>query len=297
MNGFDAARRAALMQDLIGHLTGRPVDLLPFDRVRASLRLKHVVDGGVRDVPIDQIVGSVDRGREFTRAFLPREEALRERWEDLHSLAAGAAGFSPVELYRIGEAYFVIDGHHRVSVARSLGSAMIEARVLELVTPFHLSPEESLEEVLLKSGHAAFLETTGLPSAAAEEVRITLPDGYPRLVEHIEVHRYYRGLEGGREVSWDEAVESWYETVFRPMIGAIRNSGVLAEFPGRTEADLYLFAVEHLQHLRERYAPKVIEPGVAVRHFRWFYRPHTAPRHVLRDWWRKIRRLPEKDQG
>ncbi|HVN74888.1 MAG TPA: hypothetical protein VMT19_01125 [Thermoanaerobaculaceae bacterium] len=290
MTRFDAARRAAVMQDLLGVLTGRPLDLLPFDRVRAGLRLKHTVDRGNRDVPLDRIVGTLGREREFNREFLPREEALRDRWEEVEELAEGPSGFPAVELYQVGDAYFVVDGHHRVSVARSLGLPTIEAHVKEFLTPVPLDPGASIEDVVLNRGLADFLEATGLVPASAEEFRATEPDGYERLLEHITVHRYYRGVETGRGLSWGEAVASWYDSVYRPMIGAIQRSGVMAEFPGRTETDLYLFTMDHVHHLRERYAPKPIPFAVGVRHFRFFYAGGRRLGDRLRAWWRRLRR-------
>ena len=172
MSRFDAARRAALMQDLLRPLRGQPADLLPFDAVREGLRLGHLLDRGVMEVPLDQIVGSLGRERDFTREFLPRDEALRERWEELEELAVGTAGFPSVELYRVGEAYFVVDGHHRVSVARSLGAPAIEARVQEFLSPVTLSPDESLEEVLAKHNLAEFCEITGLAQDAPGRLRL-----------------------------------------------------------------------------------------------------------------------------
>ena len=142
MNGFDNARRIALMQDLLSHLLKRPADLLPFDQVRERLHLLRVVDRGVQDGPLERIVGTVQREREFNRAFLPREEKLRERWEDLEELALGARGFPPVELYRVGDVDFVVDGHHRVK---------------EFVTDVPLDPGASIEDVILKEGLARFL--------------------------------------------------------------------------------------------------------------------------------------------
>jgi hypothetical protein len=285
---FDAARRAALVQDLLGVLKGRPVDLLPFDRVRAGLRLRHTVDRGMQDVPLDRIVGTMGREREFNRAFLPRDEALRERWEEVEGLAEGSAGFQPVELYGVGEAYFVVDGHHRVSVARSLGVPTVEARVREFLTPVPISPDASIEDVILRRGLADFLETTGLVPEG-DEFRVTEPDGYERLLEHITVHRYYRGVETGREPTWSEAVASWRETVYRPMVEAIRRSGIMEEFPKRTETDLYLFTMDHLHHLRERYAPKLVAPTLAVRHFKFFYTGGPSLGERLRSWWRRLR--------
>jgi hypothetical protein len=261
---FDRARREALMGDLLRLLRRRPVDLLPFDEVRERLRLRSLVDRGVQEVPLAAIAGSLGRERDFSRAFLPRSEALRQRWEAVKALAEGPRGFPPVELYQVGRAYFVVDGHHRVSVARALGATAIEARVREYPTPAELGPDASFAQLLLEQGRAEFLDATGLVPGSAEEYRTSEPRGYERLLEHVSGHRYYRGLEERRPVPWDEAVSSWRDTVYRPMVAAIRGSGILEEFPGRTETDLYLFTMDHLHHLRRRYAPETVEPGEAV---------------------------------
>ncbi len=288
MNGFDSARRAAVMQDLLSHLLKKPADLLPFDEVRDRLQLKQVVDRGVQEVPLDRIVGTLEREREFNRAFLPRDENLRERWEELEELAEGARGFPPVELYRVGDVHFVVDGHHRVSVARAKGQPTIEARVKEFSTGVPLSPEASIEDVLLKEGLAGFLAATGLSPATPDEFRVTEPNGYERLLDHISVHRYYRGIELGRPVSWEEAVRSWRDTVYRPMVETIRKSRILEEFPGRTETDLYLFTMDHLHHLRQRYGP-TFPLSRAVRHFELSLSHRRGPLGKLRLWWRRGR--------
>ncbi|MCU0293654.1 MAG: hypothetical protein MUF10_16980, partial [Thermoanaerobaculaceae bacterium] len=223
------------------------------------------------------------------REFLPRDEALRERWVELEELAVGAAGFAIVELYRVGEAYFVVDGHHRVSVARSLGAPAIEAHVQEYLSPVSLSPDESLEEVLAKRSLVEFCEVTNLAQDASGDFVCTHPGGHARLLEHIAAHRYFLGMEWGREPSWPEAVSSWFENVYRPMVGTIRASGVLGEFPGHTETDLYLFVMDHLHHLRERYAGKDVTPVQAARHFRFFFRPRVGLGERLKGWWRRVR--------
>lgn len=276
------------MQDLLSHLLKRPADLLPFDQVRERLHLRHVVDRGIQDVPLERIAGTVQREREFNRAFLPREEALRDRWEDLEELAEGSRGFPPVELYRVGDVDFVVDGHHRVSVARAQGAPTIEARVKEFVTEVPLSAGASLEDVILKEGLAHFLEATGLVPSSSDEFRVTAPNGYERLLDHISVHRYYRGIELARSVPWDEAVESWYETVYRPMIETIARSRILQHFPGHTETDLYLFTMDHLHHLRQRYGP-TFPLSRAVRHFELSLARRKGPLAGLRLWWSRLR--------
>lgn len=252
------------MEDLIATLTGRPVNLLAFDDVREKLQLRHVVNRGVQEVPLERIVGTIGRHREFNRAFLPREESLRERWQDMEQLAEGPRGFPSVELYKVGDAYFVVDGHHRVSVLRALGAETIEARVKEFVTHVPVTYDEPIEETLLRSGLQDLLEATGLAPDGTGDFTVSEPSGYERLLEHINVHRYFRSIEEGYQVSWPDAVASWRDTVYRPMIEVIRSSGILEEFPGRTETDLYLFTMDHLHHLRQRY-PHEIPPERAVK--------------------------------
>jgi hypothetical protein len=287
MSEFDAARRKAFVEEILAFLRRRPSGLLPFEAVREGLRLKRSVDRGIRDVPCDRIVGSVERADEFSRFFLPQDESLRDRWEDVLALAEGPKGFGTVELYEVGEVYFVVDGHHRVSVARSLGARTIEARVIEYLTPVTLQPGDSLEDVLLKGLDADFLEATGLVPDAPGAYRVSVPGGYERLIDHINVHRYYRGIETGRAIGWAEGVVSWRDTVYRPMIDTIRSSGILGTFPGRTETDLYLFMMDHLHHLRERYGQPHVPPVIAVADVRG---DRIAPAGLfgrIRDWVRR----------
>ncbi len=279
--GFDRQRFRALVAEILDLARGRPVGLLPFEDVQERLKLRRLVDRGLAEVPLDRIVGSVGRPREFTRAFLPRSEALRQRWDAVEALAEGPRGFPPVDLYRVGDAYFVVDGHHRVSVARSLGAGTIEARVKEFLTPVPVGPDESLEELLLKGSLADFLEVTGLVPEGPDEYRATVAHGAERLLEHVNVHAYYRWLDTGQPVAWPEAVASWRDTVYRPMVAAIRASGILGDFPGRTETDLYLFLMDHLHQLRQRRQGRPVAPEAAVRHYRLLRR--LARRRPRRD--------------
>ncbi len=263
MADFDDARRRALIADLLRPLLGRPVDLRPFDEVRERLKLRHLVDRGVVEVPLSSIVGTIGREREFSRAFLPREESLRGRWDGVRDLAEGNRGFDAVDLYQVGDAYFVVDGHHRVSVARALGAPTIEARVREFVTPVPLDADTDVEDLVLRGGLADFLDATGLELERPDEYLVSEADAYDRLLDHVSAHRYFLGLDLGRPVSRQEAVVSWRETVYLPMVEAIRTSGVLREFPGKTATDLYLFLMDHLHYLRQQGHPELL-PSQAI---------------------------------
>ncbi len=293
IESFDEAKRAAFLEDLIGFLKGQPVDLLPFDAVRERLRLKQIVDRGVQEVPLDRIVGSLGREHEFNRAFLPRGESLRKRWEEVQELALGSKGFPAVELYYVNDVYFVVDGHHRVSVAKSVGAKTIEGHVKEFRSPILLTPETSIEEVILKTGLVDFLETTGLQQETPTDFIVTSPKGYEQLLDHISVHRYYRGIETGAPVSWEDAVKSWQDRVYLPMIQIIRKHRVLDDFPGHTETDLYLFTMDHLHYLRGRFTAREVAPEQAVRHFAKMTR--TKQRKESATWWkRKAKRKRKK---
>jgi hypothetical protein len=265
---FDAARRAALIRSLLDPLLGHSTELLAFEDVKEKLHLRHLVDRGLQQIPLDLIVGSLGRATEFDRGFLPRREALRERWRRIEQLAEGSEGFPPVELYKVGEVYFVVDGHHRVSVARSLAAPTIEARVQEFSTRVPLSPGDSPRDLLMKQCQVDFLEATGLEPSDSEDFSVTLPQGYQRLLEHISVHRDFRGLEEGREIGREEAVVSWRDSVYRPLLEILRRQEVLAAFPGRTETDLYLFLMDNLHYLREQLGDAAPPPEGAVDDFK-----------------------------
>ncbi|HEY7160070.1 MAG TPA: hypothetical protein VH815_02375 [Acidobacteriota bacterium] len=267
MSDFDRARITAFIDDILSIVQGKPADLLPFHEVRERLHLKQLVDRGIQEIPLAPIVGTVGRERDFNRAFFPREESLRQRWKEVKELAEGPIGFPPVELYKVHDVFFVVDGHHRVSVARSLNAPTIEAHVMEFLSPIPLTPDTSIEELILKSALTDFLETTGLVQEYPGEYEVSIPKGYQRLLDHISVHRYYRGIETKHDISWQDALNSWRDTVYHPMVKAIRKSGILEQFPDKTETDLYLFVMDHLHNLRQRYGKASDQRDRLLKHF------------------------------
>lgn len=284
MSDFDAARRAAFMSDLVRLLRREPVDLLPFAAVGERLRLRRLVDRGLLEIPLDRVVGSLGRSQEFNRAFLPREESLRDRWQAVERLAHGPVGFAPIEVYQVGEAYFVVDGHHRVSVARRLGATTIEAWVRELDTRVPVTAQDSIESIVAREGLVDFLEATGLADADPDCFRTTLGAGYERLLEHIAVHRWFLGIERGAPVRWDEAVGHWREAIWDPVVTRIAESGICESFPGRTPGDLYLFTMDHLHRLRQLYGDEEIGPRDAIEALGLAHRKARGLRGRLRAW-------------
>jgi nucleotide-binding universal stress UspA family protein len=251
---FHRARRSASLQHIIAQITGKSIDLLPYDDITRRLRASGRTERGLMEVPIEKIVGSVGRYSDYSRSFLPLRDSDQERWAGVmvEITAPGRAGLPPVELYKIGEAYFVNDGHHRISVAKRLHSKYISAYVTEIPTSIPLSSEVTPEELILKEEYAKFLNHTKLHEYYPDaDLQLSFPGLYAALLEHIKVHRYYMGIEALNEISDEDAVKHWYETVYQPIITLIRDLAIMHEFPGRTEADLYVWISDHRTYLQK----------------------------------------------
>lgn len=263
---FNKARTQAFWSTIWGRLRGENNDLLNFQEVKQKLRLSDERYLGLQEVPLDKIVGSVGRYNDFTRKFLPKRSVNRDRWKavDLFSLRQG---YPPVELYKVGDAYFVIDGNHRVSVAQANDMATIEAYVTELRTDIPFDSHTTAKDLWIKEGYAHFLRETRLNLLQpGSQVILTEPDRYSEILEHLEVHRYYMGIECDCPPTWDEAVISWYEHVYLPMVAAIRDHHMLEDFPNRTEADMYVWLMRHQAELYEMYGQPPA-PEETVNHF------------------------------
>jgi hypothetical protein len=216
-------------------------------------------------IPIANIVGSVGRYRDFDRAFLPLSGADAERWKRLDVALNELRNLPPIDVYKIGDVYFVRDGNHRVSVAKANGLTSIEANVTEIEARVSLAPDVDIDDLIIKAEYAHFLEQTGLDDTRPDQaIELTEPGLYENLLEHIEVHCYYLGLQWEREPTLGEAAASWYDTVYLPIIQAIRETEVMKEFPQRTEADLYLWVAYHSERLRERYGVMPPDKEVAA---------------------------------
>ena len=270
LRDFDRSRRKAFVQTLLSLIKSKSLALLPFEEVRDQLRLRSPQYQGLQEVPLDQIVGSVGRYQDFTRTFLPLSDDLRERWAAVEDRVR-EGGLPPVELFKVDSAYFVRDGNHRISVARAQGVTDIEAFVWEYPSLVPLNPDDDLDDLLIKRGYVAFLEKTRLNTLRPDQrIEMTAPGRYRDLLEHIEVHRFFQNMERSLEISFEEAVCSWYDNVYMPIVRVIRKQSILSRFPGRTEADLYIWISRWKYELSERYgkpisAEKAVDDFIATK--------------------------------
>lgn len=200
--------------------------------------------GGVKEIPVDRIVGSAAsdaKASDFDPGFLPVNRRMRERWTRIYQAMVEGDELPPIDVYKVDDNYYVIDGHHRVSVARTLDRPMINARVINVRTRAPLGPDVDAAALLQAAEYAAFLETTQLhrtrPVARLECSRL---GRYDEILKHILGHAYFLAREQNREVPLREAAASWYDNVYLPITKAIRKHRVLDQLPGWTEADLYV---------------------------------------------------------
>ena len=294
---FNVARRRAFVQTVLAELSGRSDDLLCFDDVQEQLRLSEPIqDATLEEIPIDKIVGSVGRYRDFNRAFLPRGQIDPQRWVRIDRLRRQAK-LPPIAVLKISDVYFVQDGNHRVSVARARGDKTIRARVVEIPVRVPLGPATSADDLILKAGYAEFLEKTSLDRSFPDQrIELTRPGGYHSLLQHVEVHQFYMGLRSRHYPTLAEAATNWYQNVYLPVVEQIRQFDILRQFPGRTEADLYLWIAENRARLQISYgAPAKMQEAVGD-----FAEEHYIP--ALRRWIRRLhhrlfpkRLLPEPE--
>jgi len=264
---FQKARFKAFVNRVWGTLSGQPTTLLSYDDIKEKLRLGGPIYRGVQTVRVDQIAGSLNRYHEFDRVFLPASDKLAARWQSVNRAFYQEISLPPVVLYKVGQVYFVVDGHHRVSVAREQGQIYIEAEVRECATRVDLTPDIRLEDLVILGNKVNFLERTSLDALRPDaDIQVTIPDGFDRMLEHIAVHRYFMGIDWKRDISEQEAVLHWYDTVYLPVVRVIRDTDILKDFPGKTEADLYLWVLDRQRYLADE-GESLQPPETAARTF------------------------------
>jgi hypothetical protein len=263
---FSRARRRAFLRRIGAYLRRDPGSnqLLSFDEVKGALGAVSQVYLGMREVSVSKIVGSVGRHRDFDRAFLPSKPDLGTRWRRIDEIMDRGEELPPVSLYKIGDAYFVQDGNHRVSVARQRGVEMIDAEVIELRSRVPLDSALTARDLLHKLEYRHLLERVPF-DRVLPEIKIQFSDvsDYRKLATYVEAHGFRLSQLWRRYVSPEEVLRDWYEYGYSPIAQMIREERILDAFPGRTELDLYLWIVYHRERLALEARDERISPQAA----------------------------------
>ncbi|GAC70776.1 hypothetical protein [Gordonia soli] len=239
---FARMRRAAELSRLAHWFTRQPADvntILPFDEVVAALGRIGETALGLQQVEVSSIVGSVDRTKDFDRYFRPTSSRIRERWQRLAAAQRRGESMPPVQLYRVGSMHFVIDGHHRVSIAIARHLKIIDAYVTEIHT--RISPEgiNAPSDLVLKDHRRLFLSRVPLVGAQAEAIRVSDPFDYAELAEAIEAWGFRLSQEVGEFLSRPEVARRWFGEEFLPVVRMGRRAEILPEVT--SDAELYMW--------------------------------------------------------
>ena len=266
---FQQARKQAAMQQLLARFRGDGDKLLPFNEISQQLHpTGEMIAHGAQEIPLTKIVGSVSRHEDFTRSFLPKRDADLERWAGVRTAVSDMVGMPPIAVYQIGDAYFVQDGNHRVSIARRLDSKTITAYVIEVKTRVPFSADDYPNEIICKAHYADFLAQTNLDKLRPEaDLTMTFCGQYRVFLEQIasgcKAVTPNQNLLSSSDIE-NQAVVCWYDQIFLPVIQIIRNLGILHHFPERTEADMYLLLSERRNQLEQELGWQVeMESGVS----------------------------------
>jgi len=284
LEDFDTARARGFRRSLLAMLTRRAGRLRSIDSMLRAAGLEGRSYGGVYEIPVDKIAGSVApdaKTTDFDPRFLPLTRRLRDRWTRIYQAMVEGDELPPIDVYKVDDKYYVIDGHHRVSVARSLGRPTINARVVNVRTRAPLGVGTDAAALLNAAEYAEFLEVTQLHRTRPEaRLQCSRLGRYDEILAHITGHRYFLSVEQHRDVPLQESAASWYDNVYSPVAAAIRKYRVCDQLPGWTEADIYVEVTRRWLELSKEGLEAGPDPAVQA----------LLAEHA-RTWWRRRRRI------
>jgi hypothetical protein len=240
---FTRARRHRALARLTARLRREPSDvnvILPFDEVVDALGRAGERDLGLKSIPLDSIVGTVDRNKDFDRSFRPTSGRVRGRWQRIAEAQRRGRDMPPISVYRVGDLHFVRDGHHRVSVAGAQGRTHIDAYVVEVQTRVSPDAEIRPSDLPVKGHERLFRERVPLSPEAQQRVRPSDPWDYGCLAEGVEAWGLRAIQARGEFMSREEVAEAWFREDYLPVVATLREAGLLA---GQNETDLYMRVV------------------------------------------------------
>ena len=250
---FDSAHFKAVMQGIFSTFRWKKPELLSLYEVTKLIKPENETYLGMRAIEVKKIIGSENRYHDFSMAFYPKNNSLKHRWESVDAARLDNVTLPPISVYKLGEWYFVRDGNHRVSVAKSEGLDYIDAEVVELSSEIPLEEGMTLNELkkrVVAHERQRFIEQYNPTYLPMDKIVFSTPGAYPEMVHHILVHKYYINEHIERELSFQEGAESWYKNVYSPIVDALDKEHLRSHFPGSTDADIYMWLVRRWDEMK-----------------------------------------------
>ena len=265
---FNKAHRHAVFQQLFSAFRWSNPDLLSLYEVTKLIKPEAEAYKGMQTIPVAKIIGSENRYHDFSSAFYPKNTRLQTRWESVDAARIDDVILPPISVYKLGDVYFVRDGNHRVSVARTQGVEFIDAEVVELTSKIPLEEGMTLNEIrkrVVEYERERFIEQFEPDYLPMDRIVFTTPGSYPEMVNHILVHKYYINMDRKEEISFEEAAQSWYDNVYSPIAKVIREEDLLFYYPGQTVGDIYMWLVKRWDQDKREKQKSLEEIGEEVQ--------------------------------
>ncbi len=254
---FNKARNKAFFNEIQHLLSPDEAKLISFSDIKKILKPSNEVYKGMQVVPISLIVGSEGRYNDFDNHFFPKSNFLKTRWEHVDMAHYQDITLPPVSLYELGGLYFVRDGNHRVSVAKMKGIENIDAEVISLQSEIKLKPGSTkiqmVKQVIEYEKRLFYAETCFGDITDYWCLNFSTPGQYDVVYNHILCHKYYINSNQSEEISMEDAILSWFNNVYMPVIKAIESQKIIKSFKGRTLSDLYMFLIKYWDELKQRF--------------------------------------------
>jgi len=261
IDDFYKARNKALFNDLQHFLVPDESKLLSFSEIKKMLKPQNEVYMGMKAVPVKDIVGSEGRYHDFDNHFFPRNMHLKNRWTSIDKAHLKNIILPPIVLYEISGLYFVRDGNHRVSVAKAQGVEMIDAEIVSLQSEIKLKPGMTIRQIqkaVIQYEKRVFYNETGFGDITdCWNLDFSSPGQYDVLYQHIQIHKYFINQASTEEISMEDAILSWYHTLYIPIVNVIKHRHILRKFKHRTPADLYVWIVKYWDELKKKFGETV----------------------------------------
>lgn len=252
---FSKVRNKALFNSIQHLLSPEETQLISLNDIKELLHPDNEVYVGMKTVPVENIIGSEGRYNDFDNLFFPKHSHLKNRWLNIDKAYMKGVILPAVTLYEIGGVYFVRDGNHRVSVAKARGVEFIDAEVTSLRTEIRLTPGKSMETIIkqiIAYEKRHFYAMTNYGDITGDwSLDFTTAGQYDVIYNHILTHKYYINQKQVEEISMTDAIMSWYNTVYMPVVNTVNQHKIMKKFKRRTVSDLYVWIVKYWDELKK----------------------------------------------
>lgn len=258
---FSKAHNKALINEIAHFLSPKEASLISFNDIKYFLKPRNELYLGMKTIPVNKIVGSEGRYKDFDNEFFPKSQFMKNRWMHVDEANIQSITLPPIKVYELAGLYFVRDGNHRVSVAKLRGIEFIDAEVVSLQSEIVLSPMRSLKsmvrQIISYEKREFYAETLFGDITDFWGLDFSTPGQYDVIYHHIITHKYFMNQSKPDEIPLEEAVLSWFKDVYCPIVAAIESKHIMRDFHGRTKSDLYVWLVKYWDELKKKFGEDI----------------------------------------